>query len=120
MFDRVFGLFSHDVGIDLGTANTLMMIPGKGVVVKEPSVVARHIKSYAVLAVGSEAKKMVGKTPGAIEVVRPLKDGVIADFDAAEAMLSHYIKQIHEGGSRLIPRVASQTEAGSETTWASP
>ena len=105
MINRFFGFFSHDVGIDLGTANTLMMIPGKGIVVKEPSVVARHLKSQAILAVGSEAKRMVGKTPGAIEVVRPLKDGVIADFDAAEAMLSYYIRQIHEGGSRWIPKV---------------
>lgn len=105
MINRFFGLFSHDVGIDLGTANILMMIPGKGIVVKEPSVVARHLKTGAILAVGSEAKRMIGKTPGAIEVVRPLKDGVIADFDAAEAMLSYYIKQIHEGGSRLIPKI---------------
>jgi len=106
MIDKLFGLFSHDVGIDLGTANTLMMIPGKGIVVKEPTVVARHIKTQAVIAVGTEAKRMVGKTPEMIEVVRPLKDGVIADFDAAEAMLSYYIKEIHSsGGSSWWPRI---------------
>ncbi len=101
----LFGWFSHDVGIDLGTANTLMIVRGKGIVVREPSVVARHVKSKAVLAVGSEAKRMVGKTPQAIEVVRPLRDGVIADFDAAEAMLTYYIRQIHTGGSWLMPRI---------------
>jgi len=105
MISKFFGWFSHDIGIDLGTANTMMLVKGKGVVVQEPTVVARHKQSGAVLAVGSEAKKMVGKTPMAIEVVRPLVDGVIADFDAAEAMLSYYIKEIHAGGSPLIPKI---------------
>lgn len=105
MINYLFGLFSHDVGIDLGTANTVMLVRGKGIVVKEPSVVARHRQTGAIMAVGSEAKRMVGKAPDAIEVVKPLRDGVIADFDAAEAMLSYYVRQIHEGGSRLIPRI---------------
>jgi rod shape-determining protein MreB len=96
-FDRVLGLLSHDVGIDLGTANTMVMIKGQGIVIKEPSVVARHRETGAVLAIGTEAKRMVGKTPGNIEALRPLRDGVIADFDAAEAMLSYYIKKVHAG-----------------------
>lgn len=103
--DKFFGLFSHDVGIDLGTSNTILLVRGKGIMVREPSVVARHKKTQSVLAVGSEAKRMVGKTPEAVEVVRPLADGVIADYDAAEAMVAYYIKQVHQGGSRLIPRV---------------
>ena len=104
--DRLFSLFSHDVGIDLGTANTLLNVVGKGVMVREPSVVARHMRTKAVLAVGSEAKRMLGKNPDSIEVVRPLKDGVIADYDAAEAMLSFYIKEIHLGKSGFLPSVA--------------
>ena len=97
MLDRLFGLFSHDVGIDLGTANTVVHVKGKGILIREPSVVARHKKTKQVLAIGSEAKKMLGKTPGTIEAIRPLRHGVIADFDAAEAMLQYYIKQVHEG-----------------------
>ena len=104
MFDKIFGLFSHDVGIDLGTANTMVHVKGKGIVVREPSVVARHIKTKKVLAIGTEAKKMVGKTPATIEALRPLQHGVIADFDAAEAMLTYYIKQVHRGPS-MLPRV---------------
>ena len=97
MLDRLFGLFSHDVGIDLGTANTVVHVKGKGILIREPSVVARHKKTKQVLAIGNEAKKMLGKTPGTIEAIRPLRHGVIADFDAAEAMLQYYIKQVHEG-----------------------
>ncbi len=106
MINRFFGLFSHDIGIDLGTANTLVFVAGKGIVIREPSVVARHKKTGVVLAIGSEAKRMVGKTPAAIEALRPLRDGVIADFDAAEAMLTHYIREVHEthGIMPKIPR----------------
>lgn len=106
MINRILGLFSHDVGIDLGTANTLVYVAGKGIVIREPSAVARHKKSKKVLAIGSAAKKMVGKTPVTIEAIRPLKDGVIADFDATAAMLSHYIKKVHESGTAIpkIPR----------------
>lgn len=99
-------MFSHDVGIDLGTANTLVYIKGKGIVIREPSVVARHKKTKEILAIGASAKKMTGRAPAMIDVVRPLKDGVIADFDATAAMLSHYIKKVHESGSTFpqIPR----------------
>jgi len=104
MLDFIFGLFSHDVGIDLGTANTLVLVAGKGIVIREPSVLARHKKTKKVLAVGTEAKKMRGKTPITIETIRPLRDGVISDFDAALAMVSHYIKLIHKGHG-LIPKI---------------
>src|SRR4030066_2413313 len=104
MFDFLFGLLSHDIGIDLGTANTLVHVKGKGIVIREPSVVARHRKTKQVLAIGEEAKKMLGRTPATIEAIRPLKDGVIADFDATEAMLRHYILQVHESG-RVIPKI---------------
>lgn len=101
MFDRLFSLFSHDIGIDLGTANTLVYVKGKGIVIREPSVVARHKKTKELLAIGSQAKRMLGRTPQNIEAVRPLKDGVIADFDATAAMLSYFIKEVHE-----VPRGA--------------
>lgn len=99
-------MFSHDVGIDLGTANTLVYVKGKGIIVREPSAVARHKKSKEILAIGTSAKKMMGRAPATIDVVRPLRDGVIADFDATAAMLSHYIKKVHESGSTFpkIPR----------------
>ena len=104
--DRFLGLFSHDVGIDLGTANTLVYVKGKGIVIREPSAVARHKKSKEILAIGTSAKKMMGRAPGTIEVIRPLRDGVIADFDATAAMLTYYIKKVHESGSAMpkIPR----------------
>lgn len=104
--NRLFGLFSHDIGIDLGTANTLVWVRDKGVVIREPSVIARQKKSKEVLAIGTAAKKMFGKTPANMEVIMPLRDGVIADFDATAAMLSHYIRKVHESGSSLpkIPR----------------
>ncbi len=104
MLNRILGLFSHDVGIDLGTANTMVYVKGKGIVIREPSSVARHKKTKEILAIGSAAKKMVGKTPAMIESVRPLRNGVIADFDATEAMLSHYIKRVHESDT-LIPKL---------------
>ncbi|MDP9379211.1 MAG: rod shape-determining protein [Chloroflexota bacterium] len=92
-----FGLFSRDLGIDLGTANTLVHCRGKGIVISEPSVVAMDKKSRDVLAVGSEARAMVGKTPANIVAVRPLKDGVIADIDVVEKMLDHFIRKTHNG-----------------------
>lgn len=88
-------LLGHDVGIDLGTANTVVSVRGKGVLIRQPSVVARHAKTKEILAIGEEAKKMTGKNPANIEVIRPLRDGVIADFDAAEAMLSFYVKEVN-------------------------
>ncbi|OGH10273.1 MAG: rod shape-determining protein [Candidatus Levybacteria bacterium RBG_16_35_6] len=102
MFGKLFSYFSHDIGIDLGTANTLVWVKDKGIVIREPSVVAMHKKSKKVIAIGTEAKKMVGKTPATIITVRPLKGGVIADFDATLAMISHYIQQVHEVGN-IIP-----------------
>lgn len=104
MINRLLGLFSHDVGIDLGTANTMVYVAGRGVVIREPSAVARHKKTKEILAIGTSAKRMVGKTPQMIEAIRPLKDGVIADFDGAAAMLDHYIKKVHEG-TTLIPKI---------------
>ena len=92
MFDNLFSLVSYDLGIDLGTANTVIFVKGKGVVVREPTVVARQKKSKKLLAVGSEAKKMLGKNPQSIEVIKPMADGVIADFDATQMMLSHYFR----------------------------
>jgi rod shape-determining protein MreB len=105
MLDFFFGLFSHDLAIDLGTANTLVYVVGKGIAIREPSVVARHKKTKKVLAIGSEAKRMIGKTPVQIEAFRPLKDGVIADFDATEAMLRHYINILHENPKSFFPTV---------------
>lgn len=108
MFDWIYSLLSHDLGIDLGTANTLVYVKGKGIMIREPSVVARHKKTKQVIAIGREAKQMLGRTPDTIEALRPLKDGVIADFDATASMLTHYIKLIHEqpkrSGFPSIPR----------------
>lgn len=104
MLDYLFGLFSHDMGIDLGTTNTLVLIKNKGIVIREPSVVAMHKKSKKIIAIGSEAKKMLGRAPATLEVVRPLADGVISDFDATAAMLSHYIKLVHQTPG-IIPKI---------------
>jgi len=105
MWDRLFDWFSDDLAIDLGTANTLILIKGKGVIVREPTFVARRKKVKELLAVGSEAKKMLGKNPDSVEVIKPLEDGVIADFDAATAMLKFYFEQIHQQVG-LLPRLA--------------
>src|SRR5919201_1210329 len=90
------GLFSRDIGIDLGTANTLVLVRGKGIVINEPSVVAIDAKTKRPLAVGADAKRMVGRTPANIIAVRPLKDGVISDFDVTELMLHYFIRKVHE------------------------
>jgi rod shape-determining protein MreB len=95
MFGFIHQLFSRDMGIDLGTANTLVWVKGKGIVLQEPSVVALHRDSGAVLAVGNEAKRMIGRTPGNIVAVRPMKDGVIADFEVTQTMLRHFIRRAH-------------------------
>ncbi len=106
MLNAFFGLFSHDIAIDLGTANTLVYVKGKGIMVREPSVVARHKRSKHILAVGAEAKRMLGKTPQTIEAIRPLKDGVISDFDATSAMIHHYILMVHEPRKRsILPKI---------------
>jgi len=104
MFDSLWKLVSFDLGIDLGTANTFVFVDQKGVVIREPSVVARNKETQEILAIGSKAKKMVGKTPHLIEAVRPLADGVIADFDACLSMLTHYIKLIHQVPG-MIPKI---------------
>lgn len=127
MLNSVFRLFSHDIGIDLGTANTLVFVKGKGIVIREPSVVAMHKKTKQVIAIGTEAKKMLGKTPANIITIRPLKGGIISDFDATQAMIAHYIKQVHEMGSMLQsflarPRVvigipSSVTEVQRRAVW---
>lgn len=96
MLDKFWQLVSYDIGIDLGTVNTLVLVRGKGIVIREPSVVAIHKKSKQVLAIGSEAKRMLGRTPLAIEAIRPLRDGVISDFDTTEAMLRHFIQKVHQ------------------------
>ncbi|MDP9266045.1 MAG: rod shape-determining protein [Chloroflexota bacterium] len=103
MLDGLFGLISRDIGIDLGTANTLVHVRGRGIVITEPSVVAKDTRTGAVLAVGAEAKRMVGRTPAGIAAIRPLKDGVISDFDITEYMLKHFIRQVHDRAG-LFPR----------------
>src|SRR5439155_19141751 len=89
LLDGIFGLFSHDIGIDLGTANTLVWVRGRGIVINEPSVVAIDTYTKKPLAIGQEAKRMVGRTPANIVATRPLKDGVISDFDITEKMLKY-------------------------------
>jgi rod shape-determining protein MreB len=103
-FNSLLGLFSSDISIDLGTANTLVLVRGKGIVINEPSVVAIEKKSKRVLAIGSEAKKMVGRTPANIIAIRPLRDGVISDFDITEKMLEYFIKKVHENKLFNLPR----------------
>ena len=98
-------MFSKDIGIDLGTANTQVFMKGKGIVMREPSVVAVDIRSEEVLAVGTQAKEMIGRTPGSIVAVRPLKDGVIADFDVTATMLKHFIRKAIKSNSFSRPRV---------------
>ena len=97
MFDKLFGFWSTDMAIDLGTANTLVYVRGKGIVLNEPSVVAVISRNgrNEVLAVGEEAKQMLGRTPGNITAIRPMKDGVIADFIVTEEMIKHFIRKIH-------------------------
>src|SRR5689334_7782531 len=102
-FNSVMGLFSRDIGIDLGTANTLVLVRGKGIVINEPSVVAIDAKTKRPLAVGADAKRMVGRTPANIVAVRPLKDGVISDFDVTERMLRYFIERVHDQVT-MVPR----------------
>ena len=103
MFDRLLGLFSRDIGIDLGTANTLVHVRDRGIVISEPSVVAIDAKTKRVLAIGAEAKRMVGRTPASIIAVRPLRDGVISDFDVTEQMIKYFVNKVHDRVG-LIPR----------------
>src|SRR5580700_4135075 len=121
MFNGLLGLFSNDIGIDLGTANTLVFVKDQGIVLREPSVVAVRSGTSHVLAVGDEAKRMLGRTPGNIVAVRPLKDGVIADFEMTEAMLRHFITNVHRSKwvrPRVVIAVPSGiTEGGRYRSW---
>ena len=115
MFNRLLGSFSNDLAIDLGTANTLVYVKGKGIALSEPSVVAirtdnRH--KNRVLAVGGDAKRMVGRTPSNIVAIRPMKDGVIADFEIAEAMLRYFIRKVHNRRSLIRPRIIIAIPSG--------
>jgi rod shape-determining protein MreB and related proteins len=111
MFNGLLGLFSNDIGIDLGTANTLVYVKDQGIVLREPSVVAVRAGTSQVLAVGDEAKRMLGRTPGNIVAVRPLKDGVIADFEMTESMLRHFITKVHNR-KWVRPRVVIAVPSG--------
>jgi rod shape-determining protein MreB len=105
VINRFLGLFSHDIGIDLGTATTLVWVRGKGIVIREPSIVAQHRKSKRILAIGTRARQMMGKTPASIKTVRPLRDGVISDFETTTAMLTYFIHQVHHRPHRLVPAI---------------
>lgn len=114
-FDSVLGIFSNDLAIDLGTANTLVYVKGKGIVLSEPSVVAVRTDSRTrnrVLAVGTEAKNMLGKTPGNIVAIRPMREGVIADFEITEAMLRHFIRKVHNRRTFVRPRIIIAVPSG--------
>jgi len=113
IFRMMPGLFSHDMGIDLGTANTLVYVKGQGIVLSEPSVVAiNKDKNGEVCAVGNEAKEMIGRTPGNIIAIRPLKDGVIADFEYTEAMLRYFMQKVHNRKKLVTPHVAVSVPSG--------
>lgn len=115
LFDYILGLISNDLAIDLGTANTLVYVKGKGIVLNEPSVVAVHRDlrgTKKILAVGSDAKRMLGKTPGNIVAIRPMKDGVIADFEITGAMLRHFILRVHNRRTFVRPRIIISIPSG--------
>ncbi|MBI9089755.1 MAG: rod shape-determining protein [Desulfobacterium sp.] len=116
IIDSVLGIFSSDLALDLGTANTLVYVKGKGIVLSEPSVVAVRTDKRSknkVLAVGSEAKRMLGRTPGNIQAIRPMRDGVIADFEVTEAMLKHFIRKVHNNRRTLVrPRIVIAVPSG--------
>ena len=113
-FDSLFGWLSNDLAIDLGTANTLVYVKGKGIVLREPSVVAvrQDLRTNKVLAVGKEAKMMLGRTPGNIVAIRPIKDGVIADFEVTEAMLRYFINKVHNRRTLVHPRIIVSVPSG--------
>ncbi len=112
LFNYVLGLFSNDIGIDLGTATTLVYVKGEGVVLCEPSVVAIEKDTNRVIAVGEEAKKMLGRTPGNIIAIRPMKDGVISDFEVTEAMLKYFIKKVHKRKVLVRPAMVIAIPSG--------
>ncbi len=112
MFSRLFDLFSNDIGIDLGTANCLVYVKDRGIVLREPSVVAIQTGTNRVLAVGEEAKRMLGRTPGNITAIRPMKDGVIADFEITEAMLRYFIRKVQNSRIMVRPRIIISVPSG--------
>ncbi|MCX6900368.1 MAG: rod shape-determining protein [Verrucomicrobia bacterium] len=112
MLSKLLGLFSNDIGIDLGTANSVVYVKDHGIVLREPSVVAIQAGTSNVLAVGEEAKRMVGRTPGSIVAIRPMKDGVIADFEITESMLRYFIRKVHNRRSMVAPRVIIAVPSG--------
>src|SRR5262245_16855613 len=112
VLNSLYGLFSSDLAIDLGTANTLVYVAGKGVVLREPSVVAVHRDSKQVLAVGMAAKRMLGRTPGSIVAISPMKDGVIANFEITEAMLKYFITEVHNRRTLVPPGKSSSAVLG--------
>lgn len=108
----VVGMFSRDIGVDLGTANTVLYVRGEGIVLSEPSIVAIKRDGHIVLAVGNDAKRMLGRTPGTIDAIRPMKDGVIADFDITESMLRYFIRRVHDRRTLISPRIVIAVPAG--------
>ena len=117
MFARLFSMLSADMAIDLGTANTLVYVRDRGIVLNEPSVVAISTEGgrKSVRAVGIEAKQMLGRTPGNIQAIRPLRDGVIADFEVTEAMIKHFIRKVHNRRTFVSPKMMICVPAGSTT-----
>ncbi len=111
-FSKLFGRFTRAIGMDLGTANTLVNVRGKGILLREPSVIAIEVETRKVLAVGEEAKRMLGRTPGNVVAIRPLKDGVIADFDHTEQMLRGFIRKVHRRNSFIHPQVVVGIPSG--------
>lgn len=112
IFDWVHSLFSNDMGIDLGTANTLVYVKGQGIVLSEPSVVAVQASTGKIMAVGQEAKRMMGRTPGEIVAIRPMKDGVIADFETVEKMIRYFIGKVHNRTTLVKPRIVIGVPSG--------
>tara|TARA_B100000315_G_scaffold115921_1_gene106326 strand:- start:11467 stop:12489 length:1023 start_codon:yes stop_codon:yes gene_type:complete len=112
VFNAIGGMFSNDLAVDLGTANTLVYVKGKGIVLREPSVVAVHSANGQVLAVGADAKQMLGRTPGNIQAIRPMKDGVIANFEITEAMIRHFIQKVHNRKALVRPRIIIAVPSG--------
>ena len=116
MLNALLGMFSQDMGIDLGTANTLVFVKGKGILIREPSYIARHKRTGAVLAIGTEAKQMVGRTPDSIQAYRPMKDGVIADYRVTEAMLRYFMRKALGKWNIWKPTVLVSVPAGVSST----
>lgn len=104
MLNKLFSLFSHDIGIDLGTANTLVYVKGRGIVINEPSLVALNKKTDQIVAIGNKAKQMIGRTPSHITVIRPLIEGAVSNFEITQEMLSYFIKKVHSEGKQLFAR----------------